>query len=135
MNLRVYVLVIKIYFKLTSVPISVGLIYKLPSFVNGIKFSSSRINFSICLSKSCLLTFGRQALSADWFNLWRFRSGLNNRIFPSTPRNAFIPSNSWNNKLKIQNYFLLFHFPDGPKHGQRAGCSRAQNATHKKFYV
>lgn len=89
---------------LTSVPIRVGLMYKLADFECGTHSWSICTNRQRTLIISLVSNVGRPDLSADWFILIMFKSGLNSLILSSTPLKAFMPSKSWKeskNELKF----------------------------------
>lgn len=80
--------------QLTSTPINVGLMYKLALVLWGTHSWSIETKRFMHLMNSFPSNVGNPDLSADMFILCMFNSGLKMRILPSTPRYAFIPSNS-----------------------------------------
>lgn len=80
---------------LTSMPIRVGRRYKLACSVCGTHSWSIDTSRCIHLMNSSPSNVGKPERFADKFIRFIFIFGLNIRIRPSTPRYAFIPSNSY----------------------------------------
>lgn len=79
---------------LTSIPMSVGRMYKLAAFLCGTHSWSIDISLFKHLINSSPSKVGKPDRRAVKFIRAIFMFGRNVRILPSTPRYAFIPSNS-----------------------------------------
>jgi hypothetical protein len=94
---------------LTSVPMRLGLMYKLSGADTGNHSLSIDTRRSMPLSNTSVSIDGRPTLLADLFNLCKFSSGLNRFMWPCSDLYAFIPSNTYATKQhNIKTGILLF---------------------------